>query len=896
MHSPYKPTASENHEACKKCLLYTNCEHPFMRGWSDYQTNTSSAGISAAVEEMKFGKKVIKTLLVVGEAPGVQEDNAGTPFVGESGKLLKRALKNTVDIHQTLFTNAVRCRPQGNKLVSTKPVKYCREFIKAEIELLKPAAMLLLGNTALNSVMQTSGITKKRRRQMTYRCEDGTEIPTMAAFHPAYALRDRNQLPAFTRDIEYFGRMVNGVLSDEASDIAADCDLYAGGATLTTLAEKWAAEEAVVAFDVETNSLFPHLAGEDFKVFCCGLSTGYDGGSDETVVVRLDQPDGVPPVALDALMSLLTNPKIKLAAHNAKYDARAIKHRFGVTVHPHIDTMLMHTTLYPRRGEHDLKSIASELLDVSGYEDVIAKHSSSAKSALINDWGTIPYDTLAKYCATDCIVTAQLCKVLHKRMEKEQVKADKLGAPGLPLHDLIYKLVMPACRTLFNIEQHGFLVDLPYATALNKRMQQRQTQIGKEVRALPYVKQFEVSRAYDLLLRSPKAPKTEVGKTNAVRKLAFNPGSDDQIRAILFGDAYFNYPDDNLKLTPTGKVSIPKDLLVEIVGDMTEDTDMRKFCGFVLEHKNLQKKMGTYLSGVMDRTSAADSRVHPSFHQERATTGRLSCTGPNLQNIFDDQEIKRMFIVPPGYVLLSGDYSQIELRNLAMMSGDTAMIELFQSDYDIHDATARAVFELHEDEEVTKDQRREAKAVNFGIVYGQTPYGLGKSLGIAQDDAQEMISALYNRFPGIQDWQEAQIEFAVLNGFVYTMFGRRRIIENAKIKPRSKEESILQEEAFKQVVNAPIQGTASDMTLVSAIRLDRLLRKRKYKARIVNLVHDSIMVECHERYVDKTIALMKKVMLKEPTLWVGDQMHNVPIRVDFEIGPTWGDLEKLEAA
>ena len=903
MNSPYKPTANKDHESCKKCKLYTDCITPFMPGWSDSVLGPDHIhGMVSAIEEVKFNRPPPKTspaLLVVGEAPGAQEDNKGRPFVGQSGRILTNALRRVVDIQRVLYTNAVRCRPPNNKLPSTAPIKHCRVFIQEEIETVRPAAILLLGNSALTSVMQTSGITKKRRRQMTYTCKDGTEIPTIAAFHPAYALRDRNQLPTFVRDIEYFGRMVKHQLGDKASDIATKCEYDATAEQIKSFEKKCADTKAHVAFDLETNSLFPHLVGEDFKVFCCGLSTGYTGGAKNTLVVRLDRimKDGVhsrPCEEIrDALLSLLTNKDIKLVAHNAKYDARCIKHRFGVTVRPEVDTLLLHTMLYPKRGEHDLKSIASELLDVSGYEDEIAKHSKTAKKALVNDWHNVPYDTLAKYCATDVLVTAELCKILHKKMDKEQERADKLKAPGLSVRDLFYKLVMPALRTLFNIEQTGFLVDVPYAEGLSETMQKRQAQVDKECRKIPFIKQYEVARAYELL-RSSKAPMTNQGKKSAIKKMAFNPGSVQQVTDVLFEAEYFAYPSHDLKRTAGGKVSVPGEFLEALSNNSSEDADLRKFCSLVLEHKQLQKKIGTYLNGVLQRTSTTDSRVHPNFHQERATTGRLSCSDPNLQNIFNDNEIKRMFTVPDDYVLVSGDYSQMELRVLAMMCNDPALKELFVSDYDIHDATARAIFELNESETVTSKQRTAAKGVNFGIVYGQTPYGLGRSLGIPQDEAENMIANLLNRFPYIEDWQEEQKEFAAINGFVYTMFGRRRIIENAKINPKNREESILQEEAFKQVVNAPIQGSASDMALVSAIRLDRLFRKRNYKAHIVNIVHDSIMVECHNTYINKVVDLMERVMLKEPALWVGEQMQGVPIKVDFEIGPTWGDLKSLE--
>jgi len=301
----------------------------------------------------------------------------------------------------------------------------------------------------------------------------------------------------------------------------------------------------------------------------------------------------------------------------------------------------------------------------------------------------------------------------------------------------------------------------------------------------------------------------------------------------------------------------------------------------ILEYRSLAKLRSTYIDALPPLIHAETRRIHTSFNQSVAATGRLSSSNPNLQNIpirtQRGREIRKAFVSAPGYKLLSVDYSQIELRVIASMSGDTAMQEAFNSNEDIHSRTAREIFELDPLHDVDREQRRKAKEVNFGIPYGVSAFGLAQRLGIGNNEAKDIIDAYFTRFPGVKTYIDQTKAFAHKHGYVKTLSGRRRYIpdiNSGNFNVRSFAE--------RTAINMPIQGTAADLIKIAMIRLARSFKEKQLKSRMLIQVHDELVVEVHESELEIVPDLVKSVMESAMSL-------NVPLKVEWGIAYNWLD-------
>ena len=350
---------------------------------------------------------------------------------------------------------------------------------------------------------------------------------------------------------------------------------------------------------------------------------------------------------------------------------------------------------------------------------------------------------------------------------------------------------------------------------------------------------------------------------------AFNLGSPKQLGEILFEKLELPV----VKKTPKGAPSTAEDVLVELALDYPLPK-------LLLEHRSLSKLKSTYTDKLPIMLSEVSGRVHTSYHQAVTATGRLSSSEPNLQNIpirtEEGRRIRKAFIAPPGFSLVAADYSQIELRIMAHLSKDAGLLSAFNEDRDVHTATAAEVFEVDQDA-VSGEQRRKAKAINFGLIYGMSAFGLAKQLGLGRNQAQEYIDRYFARYPGVKDYMDATREVAHEQGFVETLFGRRLYLPeiNARNKMR-------QQAAERTAINAPMQGTAADIIKKAMLDVDRWLLSQDVDASIVMQVHDELVLEVNESILDTLIEKINALMSGAASL-------DVPLVVDVGFGENWDE-------
>jgi len=359
-------------------------------------------------------------------------------------------------------------------------------------------------------------------------------------------------------------------------------------------------------------------------------------------------------------------------------------------------------------------------------------------------------------------------------------------------------------------------------------------------------------------------------KAHDVAGQAFNLGSPKQLGEILFTKLEIPVK----KKTKTGAPSTAEEVLVELAD---EGHELPKI---ILENRGLSKLKSTYTDKLPEMISSKTGRVHTSYHQAVAATGRLSSTDPNLQNIpvksEEGRRIREAFIAPEGYTMVAADYSQIELRIMAHLSGDEGLVNAFAQGLDVHSATAAEVFSVGIDE-VEPHMRRSAKAINFGLIYGMSAFGLGRQLGIGRNQAQEYVDTYFERYPGVKKYMDTTRTEAADSGYVETLFGRRLYLPDIKSRNAPR-----RQHAERTAINAPMQGTAADIIKKAMLKVDAWLQENEFDARMIMQVHDELVLEVKTQQLEAFNAKLKELMEDAAQL-------DVPLVVDVGTGSNWGE-------
>ena len=526
---------------------------------------------------------------------------------------------------------------------------------------------------------------------------------------------------------------------------------------------------------------------------------------------------------LDQLKPLLEDPKKAKLGQNLKYDKNVLAnhgiHLEGIAE----DTMLESYVLNSVGSRHDMDSLARQHLG----EQTITFESIAGKGAKQLTFNQIDLEQAGPYAAEDADITLRLHQALRPQLEKTG-----------RLRDVYENIDLPLVPVLSRMEQRGAMISASTLRKHSQELAERMAELEKEAHE-------------------------EAGES-------FNLGSPKQLQAIFYDKMGLPV----VKKTPKGAPSTAEPVLQELAHEHTLPR-------LILEHRSLSKLKSTYTDTLPELIHHRTGRIHTSYHQAVTATGRLSSSEPNLQNIpirsEQGRRIRQAFVAPEGYKLMAADYSQIELRIMAHLSGDKGLLKAFEKGEDIHRATAAEVFGVAVDD-VSGDQRRSAKAINFGLIYGMSAFGLGRQLDVGRNQAQEYIDRYFERYPGVLKYMDSIRKQAHDDGYVETLYGRRLYLP--EINARNKQ---LQQAAERTAINAPMQGTAADIIKRAMVSVEDWLQEHHQDdARMILQVHDELILEVRESAVDKIREGLEKRMSAAASL-------DVPLLVEAGVGNNWDE-------
>ncbi|MCH2055796.1 MAG: DNA polymerase I [Thalassotalea sp.] len=573
------------------------------------------------------------------------------------------------------------------------------------------------------------------------------------------------------------------------------------------------------AFDTETTSI------DYMKAELVGLSFSCEPGKAAYVPLAHDYVDAPEQLDLDwvlgKLKPLLQSTSYKKLGQNLKYDAHVLSH-YGIKLNGvAYDTMLESYCLNSVATRHNMDALAKKYLNVDTvhFEDIAGK---GAKQLTFNQ---IDIEKAGHYAAEDADITLRLHQAIHQKLEKDKGPLSVFTDIELPLSSVLQRM-----------ESHGVLIDSDLLATQSQA-------IGARLAEL------------------------EVEAHNIAGK-AFNLASPKQLREILF---------EELKIPPLKKTAsgVPS-TAEEVLQELALDYPLPKL---ILEHRGLAKLKSTYTDKLPLLVQPKTGRVHTSYHQAVAATGRLSSTDPNLQNIpirsEEGRKIRQAFIAPEGYKIVAIDYSQIELRIMAHLSDDPGLVKAFSEGKDVHSATAAEIFAVDLDG-VTSDMRRSAKAINFGLIYGMSAFGLAKQIGVGRNQAQEYMDKYFERYPNVMQYMEDTRQQASEQGYVETLYGRRLYLPDIRARNQARKKA-----AERAAINAPMQGTAADIIKKAMLAVDAWIQTQdKDVVKMTMQVHDELIFEIKESEAEAVTAKLVEIMNDAAQL-------SVPLIAESGMGENW---------
>ena len=580
---------------------------------------------------------------------------------------------------------------------------------------------------------------------------------------------------------------------------------------------KNASQAKTLALDTETTGL------DYMDSDLVGISMSFTPG--EAFYIPINHKDDSSPqldmdYVLEELRPLLEDSKQKIIGQNIKFDMNILS-QHGINISSiKNDTMMMSYVLDASATRHNLDALSSYYLGykTSTFEDVAGK---GVKQVTFDE---VSIADATHYAAEDADITLRLYEELLSKLESVE-----------SLKKLNEDIEIPLIEVLSEMEQNGAVLNSKILNAQSKDLSNRIKKIEKKAYVL----------AGD----------------------EFNLGSTKQLREIFFDKLGYRV----IKKTPGGQPSTDEKVLAELA----EEYELPKI---LLEHRTLSKLKSTYTDKLPNQISISTGKVHTSFHQAVTTTGRLSSSDPNLQNIpirtEDGRRIRQAFEPSKGHKFVSADYSQIELRVMAHMSKDEGLLTAFQDGEDVHSKTASEVFNV-DIEAVTTDLRRNAKAINFGLIYGISAFGLGKQLNINRNLAAEYMAMYFEKYPGVKKYMETTKDFAAENGYVETLFGRRLYLRDINASNAMRRQA-----SERAAINAPVQGTAADIMKIAMIKMHQLIKETNVEAKLILQVHDELILDTPKKEIDEVIGLVTESMMGAASL-------DVPLEIDVGVGDNW---------
>lgn len=571
-------------------------------------------------------------------------------------------------------------------------------------------------------------------------------------------------------------------------------------------------KQKAVVFDTETTSL------NELEAELIGLSFSYQKGLAYYIPLAEDREKALE--TLQIFKPFFEKQDILKIAHNFKYDLKVLT-QYGISIRGNcFDTMIAHYLLNPD-GRHGMDYLSEIYLSYTPIpiESLIGKKGKNQKTLR-----SVSLEQQTNYAAEDADITFQLYEKFAPQLKKEN------------LESLFYNVEMPLMKVLAKMELAGVALDTDWLSKESLDLENDLQALEKKI--------FALSRE------------------------EFNINSPKQLGDILFAKLHL---DPKARKTKTGQYSTSEEVLQKLAGKHT-------IIGHILEYRTYQKLKSTYVDALPQEIQPKDGRVHTHFSQTTAATGRLASLNPNLQNIpirtLRGQQIRGAFVADKGKKIISADYSQIELRLIAEVSGEDNMIKAFQNGEDIHASTASKLFKVPITD-VTKSQRSQAKAVNFGIIYGQSSFTLSEQTGLSRSEAKQMIDSYYQTYPMLKEFMNEQVLKARQNGFVETILGRRR-----HLKDINSNNAVVRGHAERNAVNAPIQGSAADIIKIAMINIDKALHEQNLRTQMLLQVHDELLFEAPEDELEVVTPLIRQLMESAVRT-------TVPLLVEVGIGNNW---------
>lgn len=772
--------------------------------------------------------------------PGIVEDKSGTePLLGPAGQFFTKVLHEVgLSRREVSLLNVVKCRTPDDRPPAKEEIAACTPWLEESLSNTSPNIIVTMGTEATQYILKTKKKISKLRGQVEW--SDIYKCKVLPTFHPSYVLRNPATTNSFVRDLKKAVEEMG--THDVAKAEAGQYLIIKTKKQVESIREKLKSVD-VFSLDLETTGL-------DFmKDEILGVCISWKEGTGVYIPIQ-GKGQEWEEFVYTFLKEALNGPQEKVV-HNGKFDLKFLVKKGIEVTGPVFDTMLALYLLDENRGNdkdeggsregYSLKKAAWDFTDMGGYEKPLEEarkeYAKEHKMPLTKvPFSVVPLEVLGIYGCQDSDCTLRLRNIFTPRLEQQKLRR------------LFRQLTMNLSEALMSAEVHGVLIDKEYLLTLRDKFTCRVEEIKKRS-----VEQF--------------------GDVNL--------GSSKQLATLLF---------DRLKLpitkvTGTGLPSTDKETLDGL-------TSRHPFIKELREYKQLTKLISTYLEGFIDLLDK-DSRVHTTFHIPGTATGRLSSSGPNLQNIPSgkvDDDIQReravalrnMVVSSPGYSLAEFDHKAAEVRIIAGLSGDEGLLEILRSGLDIHRSIASEVLNVSYDK-VTDEQRSIAKQIVFGLNYGRQAPSLAEQLEISEVEAQRFINKYFERFKGVERWMKrTQIEVKK-TGQVTNLFGRIRRLPGVLSSDRD-----IREEALRQAINSPVQGSAVDLTNLGLVRCYQRFKQMKLPAYIIMQIHDSIIFEIADEILDDTIKIVKEEMTRPVTGFT------IPLAVDVKVGKRLGEMKELQ--
>jgi DNA polymerase-1 len=636
------------------------------------------------------------------------------------------------------------------------------------------------------------------------------------------------ETPAGTKQMSLFSEAAapatSAVTESHPQEKKLKVNVVDSAANLATLTDALS-KASVISFDTETTST------DEMTASLVGISLAVKAGEGYYIPVGHNIGKQLPlEKVIAALRHPMTDSRIPKIGHHLKYDFIMLA-RSGLRAEPlGFDTMVAEWVIDPSSRHLGLKNMSDARLgeSMTHIEELIGTGKNQLSMAEVGIAKAAPY------AAADAETTLRLRPLLEKELKRFP-----------KLWNLFVEIEMPLIPVLADMEMAGIALDKNFFAKFSKELSERIAKLEEQVHEA-------------------------VGKP-------FNLNSTQQLSEVLFGVLKLTPPDKGRK-TASGHYSTAAGVLDELSGQ-------HPVVDMILEYRELTKLKSTYVDALPLQIHPEDGRVHTSFSQTTAVTGRLSSSDPNLQNIPTrtdlGRRVRRGFLADPGNVLVSLDYSQIELRIVAHMAGDQAMLNAFRAGQDIHATTAAAIYGVPL-EKVTKEMRRHSKAINFGLIYGMSAFGLTRTTDLTLAESQDFVEAYFKQFPGVKKYLDGIRKEATQNGYVETMLGRRRYFPNLK----GSVNQVVRAREEREAINAPIQGTAADIMKIAMIKIPPALAKAGLHGKMLLQVHDELVVECPRPELNELVRVVRNIMEKAYKL-------DIPLTTEARWGTNWDELKPL---